>query len=87
MHESQLFKEDLEQRQQNIFYSLVGTHGQHGVEERVIQTVVTSARTMMLHQALLWPKHFDMRSWPFALDQAACLCNHFSNKFSSVALL
>ena len=87
MHESQLFKEDLEQRQQTISYSVVGTHGENGIAERKIQTIVTSACTMMLHQDLLWPKHFDMRSWPFALDQAACLCNHFSNKFSSVALL
>ena len=53
--------------------------GQNGVAEQAIQTVVTSARTMMLHQALLWPEHFDMWLWPFALDQAAYLCNHLPN--------
>ena len=68
-------------------YSGVGAHGQNGVAERAIQTVVTSARTMMLHQALLWPEQFDMRLWPFALDQAAYLYNHLPNKFSPVAPL
>ena len=60
---------------QQISFCGVGAHHQNGVAERVIQTVVTSARTMMLHQALLWPEYFDMRLWPFALDQAAYLYN------------
>ena len=30
----------------------VGDHGKNGVTERAIHTVVNSARTMMLHQAL-----------------------------------
>ena len=42
---------------------------------------------MMLHQALFWPEQFDMRLWPFALDQAAYLYNHLPNKFSPVAPL
>ena len=42
---------------------------------------------MMLHQALLWPEHFDMHLWPFVLDQTAYLYNHLPNKFSSVAPL
>ena len=56
-------------------YSGVGTHGKNGVTERAIQPIVTSARTMMLHQALLCPAHFDMRLWPFALEHAAYICN------------
>ena len=43
--------------------------------ERAIQTVVHSERTMMLHQALLWPDHFDIRMWPFALDHAVYIWN------------
>ena len=39
---------------------------------------------MMLHQALLWPEQFDMRLWPFALDQAAYLYNRFPRDPSSV---
>ena len=68
-------------------YSGVGAHGQNGVAEREIQTVVTSARTMMIHQALLWSEHFDTRLCPFVLDQASYLYNHLPNKFSHVAPL
>ena len=46
--------------------------------ERGIPTVVNSARTMMLHQAL-WPEHFDMRLWPFALTHAAYSWNNLPN--------
>ena len=53
VYKSKLFKEDLEQRHQKMSYSGVGVYGQNGVAERAIQTVVSSARTMMLHQALL----------------------------------
>ena len=41
----------------------------------------------MLHQDLLWPEHFDMRLWPFALDQASYLYNHLPTKFSRLAPL
>ena len=73
---AQAYKEDLEKRHQEMTYSGVGAHGQNGVAERAIQTVTHSARTMMLHQALLWPDQFDMRLWPFALEHAAHLWNN-----------
>ena len=60
-------------------YSGVGVHQQNGVAERGISTVVNSARTMMLHQALFWSEHFDMRLWPFALTHAAYLWNILPN--------
>ena len=47
------FKDDIRKRKQLITLSGVGTHGQNGVVERAIQKTVNSARTMMLHQALL----------------------------------
>ena len=87
VYKSKLFKKDLEERQQKISYSGVGAHGQNGVAERAIKTVVTSARTMTLHQALLWPEQFDMCLWPFSLDQAAYLYNHLPNKLSPVVPL
>ena len=60
-------------------YSGVGVHQQNGVAERGISTVVNSSRTMMIHQALLCPEHFDMHLWPFALSHAAYLWNILSN--------
>ena len=60
-------------------YSGVGVHQQNGVAERGMPTVVNSARTMMLHQALLLPEHSDMRLWPFVLSHAAYLWNILPN--------
>ena len=60
-------------------YSGVGAHEQNGVAKRGIPTVVNFTRTMILHQALLWPEHFDMRLWPFALSHAAYLWNILPN--------
>ena len=76
VYKSKAYKEDLDKRHQEMSYSGVGAHGQNGVAERAIQTVTHSARTMMLHQALLWPEQFDMRLWPFALEHAAYLWNN-----------
>ena len=70
---SRAYKDNLELRHQEMSYSGVGAHGQNGVAERAIQTMVHSSRTMMLHQALLWPEHFDMRLWPFAMEHAVHL--------------
>ena len=73
VYKSKAFKDDLVRRGQTMTYSGVGAHAQNGVAERGIPTVVNSFRTMMLHQALLWSEHFDMRLWPFALSYAAYL--------------
>ena len=54
-------------------------HGQNVVAERGVPIVVNSARTMMLHQALMRPEHFDMHLWPFALYHAAYLWNILPN--------
>lgn len=50
------FKDNPEKRYRERSYSRVGAHGQNAETERAIQIVVHSARTMMLHQALLWPE-------------------------------
>ena len=47
------FLDDLARRVQTMMYSRVGAHAQNGVAERGILIIVNSARTMMLHQALL----------------------------------
>ena len=46
------FLDDIAKREK-MSLSGVGAHGQNGVAERAIQTVGNSARTVMLHQALL----------------------------------
>ena len=72
----QVFQYDIKKRNQLLAFSGVGIHGQNGVADQAIQTVVISARTMMLHQAALWPEQFHMRLWPFFITHAAYLWNH-----------
>ena len=86
MYKSKAFKDDLDLRGQTMSFSGVGVYQQNGVAERGIPTVVISARTMMLHQALLWPEHFDMRLWPFALSHAAYLWNILPNGRNDLTL-
>ena len=54
----------------------VGAHGQNGVAERSIGTTINSARTMLLHQTLLWAEQFDIHLCPFALTHDVYLWNH-----------
>ena len=49
VYRSSAFKKNIQKRQQNITFFGVGLHGKNGVAERIIQTMVNSARTMMLH--------------------------------------
>ena len=79
VYKSKAFKNDLELRGQTMSFSGVGVYQQNGVAGRSIPTVVNSTRTMMLHQAFLWPKNFHVRLWPFALTHAAYLWNILSN--------
>ena len=85
VYTSDMFTSSLEIRHQKLSLSGVGSHGQNGVAERAIQSTVNSARTMMLHQALMWPAQFDMRLWPFAMNHAAYLWNHLPNGRGGIA--
>ncbi|MGH7974205.1 MAG: hypothetical protein ACREBR_01670, partial [bacterium] len=69
------FRRHLENLHQGQTLSGVGAHHQNGVAERAIQTVVTRARTLMLHAALRWPETSDVTLWPMALSYAAHLWN------------
>ena len=86
VYKSQLLMDDLDKRHQTVSMSGVGAHEKNGVSERAVQTLVGSARKMILHQTLLWSAHFDMRLWPFALEHAAYLWNNLPDrKFLVVA--
>ena len=50
-----------------------------------MRIVVNSARTMMLHQVLLWPEHFDIRLWPFALHHSVYLWNRLPQMSGTAA--
>ena len=64
---------EIELQDQTITISAVGAHHQNGVAERNIQTSMSWAFSMMLHQLLHWPDAFDKALWPFALEHAVYL--------------
>jgi hypothetical protein len=49
----------------------VGAHHHNGKAERAIQTIMSMARTMMLHAAIHWPDMVDdVSMWPMAVQYA-----------------
>ena len=63
-------------KSQTIDYTGVGAKHQNAVAEQAIQTVTSWARTMMLHEIIMWPDQANLELWPFALNQAVFIWNH-----------
>jgi Reverse transcriptase (RNA-dependent DNA polymerase) len=63
----------------------VGAHHQNGIAERNIQTIMSMARTMMIHAAIRWPETTDTCLWPMAVDYAVFIHNHLPNKHSGLS--
>jgi hypothetical protein len=61
---------------QELEFSGDCAHQQNGLAERVMQTLFSLARTMLLHMSLHWPEQADLELWPFALEHSAYLWNH-----------
>jgi hypothetical protein len=76
---SQAYREHLETFAQISTYAGVGAHHHNGIAERAIQTVMSIARTMMLHSAIHWPDVADAALWPLAVEHAIQLYNHMPN--------
>jgi transposase InsO family protein len=49
------YSDKLKEHQQVVKFAGVGAHHHNGVAERNIRTIVSIARTMMLHSAIHWP--------------------------------
>ena len=73
------FMKEIYESKQNITFSGVGAHHQNGVAERAIRTVVTRARTMLLHAQLRWPEATSPELWPMAMEHATYLINIIPN--------
>ena len=59
------FMEELLKKQQNISFSDAGASHQNVAAERAIKTVVTMARTMLMHAALRCPEDkLSTDLWP-----------------------
>jgi len=57
----------------------VGAHHHNGNAERAIQTIMSIARTMMLHSAIHWLDVADPMLWPMAVQLAVFLHNHVAD--------
>ena len=73
---SKAYEESLDEHQYTD-RSGVGAHHQNGVAESNIGKVQRMARAMLLHVRLHWPDEFSPDLWPFALDYAVYIHNHF----------
>ena len=70
------FADHLRTFAQVIRFAGVGAHHHNGNAERAIQTIMSIARTMMLHAAIHWPDIADTSLWTMAVDYAIYLYNH-----------
>jgi hypothetical protein len=70
------FTTHLQEFKQIISFAGVGAHHHNGIAERSIQTIMSIARTMMLHSAIHWPDVADPVLWPMAVKHAIFLHNH-----------
>ncbi|MEC7382187.1 MAG: hypothetical protein VYE16_04180, partial [Cyanobacteriota bacterium] len=77
---SKQFKEHIAATGQHQRLSGPGSHHQNGKAERAIRTIITAARTMMLHCACHWPAVADAQVWPLAVAYAVWLYNHLPNR-------
>ena len=67
---------EIDKKGQGQRLSGVGAHHQNGTAERAIKTVMTRARTIMLHALLHWPDERDEQLWPLAVDHSIYLWNN-----------
>jgi GAG-pre-integrase domain len=74
------FQYELAKLNQGLSLSGVGVHHQNAVAERAIGTVVSLARTMMLHSKMRWPKEVSTKLWPMAMKHAEFIVNHVPNQ-------
>ena len=63
----------------------VGAHHHNGIAERSIQTIMSCARTMMMHQSMHWPEVASQNLWPLAVDHAVFLFNHMPNSATGLS--
>ena len=70
------FTAKLKEFAQIIRFAGTGAHHHNGTAQRAIQTVMSMARTMMLHSAIHWPEMADQALWPMAVAHAVYIYNH-----------
>ena len=70
------FSEHLSKFHQISKLAGVGAHHHNAQAERAIRTIMSIARTMMIHSGIYWPDMADATLWPMAVKHACFLYNH-----------
>ena len=70
------FSEHLSSYHQISQFAGVGAHHHNAQAERSIRTIMSIARTMMLHAGIHWPDVASPPLWPMAVHHACFLWNH-----------
>lgn len=68
-------------------FTAAGAHQRNAIAERSIRTIMSIARTMMLHSAIHWPEMSDATLWPFAVDYAVYLFNRMPDPSTGLSPL
>ena len=74
------FSAKMKEFEQVSKFAGAGAHHHNGVAERNIRTIISIARTMMIHSAMHWPEVSDVELWPMAVKHAV----HVFNRMPSV---
>ena len=77
---SHAFAAKMKEYEQVSKFAGAGAHHHNGVAERNIRTIISIARTMMIHSAMHWPEVSDVELWPMAVKHAV----HVFNRMPSV---
>jgi transposase InsO family protein len=77
---SREFASQLAKFEKVIHFAGTGAHHHNEIAERNIQTIMSIARTMMLHSAIHWPDIADACLWPMAVQHALFLHNRMPNE-------
>jgi hypothetical protein len=70
------FKQDCDNKPQQLTFCGVGAHHQNVIAERSIKGLTLTSRTMLLHAQRHWPEYITTMLWPFALLAAADQMNN-----------
>ena len=82
------FMEELLKKQQKIRFSGAGALHQSGAAKRAIKTVVSMARTMLMHDALRCPEDtFSTDLWPMSMCYAVWVYNQTPDMQSGLSAI
>ena len=80
--------EELFNNNQKIRFSRAGASHQNEASERVIKTVVTMAKTVLIHTALICPEDtFSTDLWPMAMHYAVWVYNNIPDVNSGLSAI